>query len=37
VLLKQLPSFMWNLLIWVMNGAAIVAIALSNGGGCAPD
>jgi H+-transporting ATPase len=28
---------MWNPLSWVMEGAALVAIALSNGGGCAPD
>jgi len=28
---------MWNPLSWVMEAAAIVAIALSNGGGRAPD
>ncbi len=28
---------MWNPLSWVMESAAIVAIALSNGGGRAPD
>ena len=28
---------MWNPLSWVMEGAALVAIALSNGGGMAPD
>ena len=28
---------MWNPLSWVMEGAAIVAIALSNGGGRPPD
>jgi H+-transporting ATPase len=28
---------MWNPLSWVMEGAALVAIALSNGGGRAPD
>ena len=28
---------MWNPLSWVMEGAALVAIALSNGGGLAPD
>lgn len=30
-------SFMWNPLSWVMEAAAIVAIALSNGGGSPPD
>lgn len=30
-------SFMWNPLSWVMEGAALVAIALSNGEGRAPD
>ncbi|KDN47421.1 hypothetical protein RSAG8_03561, partial [Rhizoctonia solani AG-8 WAC10335] len=30
-------GFMWNPLSWVMEGAALVAIALSNGGGRAPD
>ncbi|KAG0143399.1 hypothetical protein CROQUDRAFT_135004 [Cronartium quercuum f. sp. fusiforme G11] len=30
-------SFMWNPLSWVMEGAAIVAIALSNGQGRPPD
>ena len=29
--------FMWNPLSWVMEGAALVAIALSNGGGMPPD
>jgi H+-transporting ATPase len=29
--------FMWNPLSWVMEAAAIVAIALSNGGGKPPD
>ncbi|WOO83344.1 ATPase 4, plasma membrane-type [Vanrija pseudolonga] len=33
----QFLSFMWNPLSWVMEGAAIVAIALSNGGGKPPD
>lgn len=33
----QFLSFMWNPLSWVMEGAAIVAIALSNGGGKEPD
>ncbi|KAH8918106.1 plasma-membrane proton-e [Atractiella rhizophila] len=33
----QFLSFMWNPLSWVMEGAALVAIALSNGGGRAPD
>ncbi len=33
----QFLSFMWNPLSWVMEGAAIVAIALSNGEGKAPD
>lgn len=28
---------MWNPLSWVMEGAALVAIALSNGGGMPPD
>lgn len=28
---------MWNPLSWVMEGAALVAIALSNGGGRPPD
>jgi H+-transporting ATPase len=28
---------MWNPLSWVMEAAAIVAIAISNGGGKAPD
>lgn len=28
---------MWNPLSWVMEGAALVAIALSNGGGKPPD
>ena len=28
---------MWNPLSWVMEAAAVVAIALSNGGGRAPD
>ncbi|KAI6108596.1 hypothetical protein EDD16DRAFT_69507 [Pisolithus croceorrhizus] len=33
----QFLSFMWNPLSWVMEGAALVAIALSNGGGLPPD
>ncbi|KAL7416405.1 plasma membrane H+ ATPase [Mrakia frigida] len=33
----QFLSFMWNPLSWVMEGAALVAIALSNGEGRAPD
>ena len=33
----QFLSFMWNPLSWVMEGAALVAIALSNGGGKPPD
>jgi H+-transporting ATPase len=33
----QFLSFMWNPLSWVMEGAALVAIALSNGGGEPPD
>ncbi|CAE6405720.1 unnamed protein product, partial [Rhizoctonia solani] len=33
----QFLGFMWNPLSWVMEGAALVAIALSNGGGRAPD
>ncbi|KAI8576066.1 hypothetical protein K450DRAFT_258733 [Umbelopsis ramanniana AG] len=33
----QFLGFMWNPLSWVMEAAAIVAIALSNGGGRAPD
>jgi len=33
----QFLSFMWNPLSWVMEGAAIVAIAFSNGGGEPPD
>nr|CAC59705.1 putative plasmamembrane (H+)-ATPase [Ustilago maydis] len=33
----QFLSFMWNPLSWVMEGAAIVAIALSNGEGQGPD
>lgn len=33
----QFLSFMWNPLSWVMEGAALVAIALSNGGGRPPD
>ncbi|KAJ8291311.1 ATPase 4, plasma membrane-type [Rhodotorula toruloides] len=35
--LLQFLSFMWNPLSWVMEGAALVAIALSNGEGRAPD
>ncbi|EJC97611.1 plasma-membrane proton-e [Fomitiporia mediterranea MF3/22] len=35
--LLQFLSFMWNPLSWVMEGAALVAIALSNGGGMPPD
>ncbi|KAI4379348.1 hypothetical protein MLD38_005660 [Melastoma candidum] len=35
-LLKFL-GFMWNPLSWVMESAAIMAIALANGGGKAPD
>ncbi|EJU02272.1 plasma-membrane proton-e [Dacryopinax primogenitus] len=33
----QFLSFMWNPLSWVMEAAALVAIALSNGGGMPPD
>jgi H+-transporting ATPase len=33
----QFLSFMWNPLSWVMEGAALVAIALSNGQGRPPD
>ncbi|KAI0918314.1 hypothetical protein AcV5_002328 [Taiwanofungus camphoratus] len=33
----QFLSFMWNPLSWVMEGAALVAIALSNGEGQPPD
>ncbi|KAI8069618.1 hypothetical protein BC940DRAFT_236689 [Gongronella butleri] len=33
----QFLGFMWNPLSWVMEAAAIVAIALSNGGGEPPD
>ncbi|ORX37107.1 plasma membrane H+ ATPase [Kockovaella imperatae] len=33
----QFLSFMWNPLSWVMEGAALVAIALSNGEGEPPD
>jgi H+-transporting ATPase len=33
----QFLGFMWNPLSWVMEAAALVAIALSNGGGRAPD
>jgi H+-transporting ATPase len=33
----QFLSFMWNPLSWVMEGAALVAIALSNGEGRPPD
>ncbi|THH26638.1 hypothetical protein EUX98_g7552 [Antrodiella citrinella] len=33
----QFLSFMWNPLSWVMEAAALVAIALSNGEGSAPD
>lgn len=33
----QFLSFMWNPLSWVMEGAALVAIAVSNGGGNPPD
>lgn len=33
----QFLSFMWNPLSWVMEGAALVAIALSNGGGRPPN
>ncbi|KAL1405851.1 plasma membrane H+-ATPase [Vanrija albida] len=36
-LILQFLSFMWNPLSWVMEGAALVAIALSNGGGKPPD
>ncbi|KAF9583394.1 plasma membrane H+-ATPase [Lunasporangiospora selenospora] len=35
--LMMFLSFMWNPLSWVMEAAAIVAIALSNGGGEPPD
>ena len=30
-------GFMWNPLSWVMEVAAIMAIALTNGGGTPPD
>lgn len=33
----QFLSFMWNPLSWVMEGAALVAIAMSNGEGKPPD
>ncbi|KAH8113836.1 plasma-membrane proton-e [Phellopilus nigrolimitatus] len=33
----QFLSFMWNPLSWVMEGAALVAIVLSNGEGMPPD
>ncbi|CAF1066729.1 unnamed protein product [Adineta ricciae] len=33
----QFLLFMWNPLSWVMEAAAVVAIAVSNGGGRAPD
>ncbi|RCH90680.1 hypothetical protein CU098_000897, partial [Rhizopus stolonifer] len=33
----QFLGFMWNPLSWVMEAAAIVSIALSNGGGQPPD
>ncbi|VDC04710.1 unnamed protein product [Peniophora sp. CBMAI 1063] len=33
----QFLSFMWNPLSWVMEAAALVAIAFSNGGGTPPD
>ncbi|KAI9318464.1 hypothetical protein BX666DRAFT_1928156, partial [Dichotomocladium elegans] len=33
----QFLSFMWNPLSWVMEAAAIVSIALANGGGKPPD
>lgn len=33
----QFLGFMWNPLSWVMEAAAIVAIAVSNGGGRPPD
>ncbi|KAF9231564.1 plasma membrane H+-transporting ATPase-like protein [Melanogaster broomeanus] len=33
----QFLSFMWNPLSWVMEGAALVAIALSNGDNQPPD
>ncbi|GAB00025.1 uncharacterized protein L969DRAFT_96638 [Mixia osmundae IAM 14324] len=35
--LLQFLSFMWNPLSWVMEGAALVAIVLSNGQGMPPD
>ncbi|KAI9634834.1 plasma membrane H+ ATPase [Dioszegia hungarica] len=35
--LLQFLSFMWNPLSWVMEGAALVAIALANGEGEPPD
>ena len=35
--LLQFLGFMWNPLSWVMEAAALVAIALSNGGGEPPD
>ena len=34
---SQFLSFMWNPLSWVMEGAALVAIVLSNGDGQPPD
>ncbi|KAG8726973.1 plasma membrane H+-ATPase [Ceratobasidium sp. 423] len=36
-LFLQFLGFMWNPLSWVMEGAALVAIVLSTGGGHAPD
>ncbi|CUA74381.1 plasma membrane H+-transporting ATPase [Rhizoctonia solani] len=35
--LTEFLGFMWNPPSWVMEGAALVAITLSNGGGRAPD
>ncbi|KAF9115211.1 plasma membrane H+-ATPase [Mortierella sp. AM989] len=35
--IMQFLAFMWNPLSWVMEAAALVAIALSNGGGEPPD
>ena len=35
--IMQFLLFMWNPLSWVMEAAAIVAIAVSNGGGRGPD
>lgn len=37
IICVQFLGFMWNPLSWVMEAAALVAIALSNGEGRAPD